>query len=264
MSSRGTLTIAVENVRSTSDISNPASLGGDAVDASVRDTGCGMDAATIERLFEPFFTTKRPERGTGLGLATSYGIVTQNGGTIEASSELGHGPTFRVFFPRASGLARRPFTAEATSTETPSGSAGTVVLVEREPAIRALVRNALDAEGYTVVDASDDLEVESTTKRRVDALLAGVGRPGMHCYEFVRRFLAARPEMPVIFLGGHAEDLLPPDRGTAPTTFLPKPFRLDALVRAVAAILRTAASDSRMTPSTKIGPVSHAVGVSCR
>ncbi len=238
----GSIAISVENVSLAGDVTNPAILSGDAVVLSVSDDGCGIDAATMEHIFEPFFTTKGPERGTGLGLATVYGIVKQCGGTIEVSSEPGQGTTFRLFFPRANGL-RQAFASEPMPVMKPAPvRGGRIVLVETEPAIRALVREALGDEGFTIVEACHELEPDGTVRGPIDLLLAGIGEPGMPCYELTRGILSAQPDLPVVFLGSSGGELVMEPPGHRHATVLHKPFKLESLLNAVGEALRSRAA----------------------
>ncbi len=190
----------------------------------VKDTGRGMDERTLEHLYEPFFTTKGAGRGTGLGLATVYGIVTQTGGFIDVESELAHGTTFSVYLPLATGAAEP---ASSFSSGPPAPRTGaTVLLVEDEPSLRLLVGRVLSEAGYRVLTAADGqeaLEVVRTAEAPIDLLVTDVVMPLMSGPALARELREQRSSLPVVFVSGyadqHAEAGL--DDGAR---FLPKPF----------------------------------------
>ncbi len=196
---------------------------------TVRDTGRGMDRETVSHVFEPFFTTKGPGKGTGLGLATVYGIVTQHGGTIAVESAPGRGTTFRLTFPRdtdatAAALAPTPEGTEAMGSET-------VLLVEDEAAVRSLVRSMLRARGYSVLEASsgeDALERYGNGLDGIDLLLTDVVMPGMNGRVLAERLTARRPALKVLFMSGYTEDAVL-GAGARDVHFLQKPFTTDGL-----------------------------------
>jgi signal transduction histidine kinase/CheY-like chemotaxis protein len=214
------------------------------VELTVRDTGVGMDTATLERCFDPFFTTKGRTKGTGLGLATVYGIVDHAGGEIVAESAPGAGTTFRATFPAAAAASAGPACA-AEPVPPHVGDARTVLLVEDEPEVRAYVRTVLVDAGYDVVDAggADDAMnmaaalAGSPALLVTDVLMAGMGGP-----ELAEALRADHPGLPVLFVSGYVEDrrreqLL---RATPASTFLAKPFTPAALLTAVGRVLETA------------------------
>jgi PAS domain S-box-containing protein len=176
---------------------------------SVRDTGTGMDSEVLAHLFEPFFTTKPAGRGTGLGLATVYGIVKQSGGHIEVLSELGQGTTFRVYFPsvdRVAKVAVTPVDDEAA----PARGTGTVLLVEDEDVVRAFVCESLRNMGYDVVEARSGPEAIQTFEQgqaQVDVLLTDVVMPKMSGPELAHRLRRDHPELPVLYMSGYTEGL---------------------------------------------------------
>jgi PAS domain S-box-containing protein len=182
----------------------------------VTDTGHGMDAETVRHVFEPFFTTKDVGKGTGLGLATVYGIVTQNGGTVRIASEPGLGTRFDIFLPRAShGMtaltapcAGRP--AHAT-TGTPTRITGTILVAEDEPAVRRLVCRALEDYGFVVLEAEDGacaLEVAGAHDGTIDLLLTDMVMPGLNGREVAEQISLVRPEIRVLYMSGHTRDAL--------------------------------------------------------
>jgi signal transduction histidine kinase/ActR/RegA family two-component response regulator len=200
---------------------------------SVSDTGHGMAEDTMARLFEPFFTTKPRGQGTGLGLATVYGIVAQTGGSIDVLSELGRGSTFNVYLP----LHVRPAThAQAVDTKAVAGGTETILLAEDEAPVRALARLMLERAGYTVVEAATPAEAEarSLSMPTIDLLLTDVVMPGGTGPELFRRLSARRPSLRVLFMSGYAErDLFDRAAVAHAGAFLPKPFTKDELIARV-------------------------------
>ncbi len=214
---------------------HPEAVAGQYVGLSVSDTGVGMDEATRARIFEPFFTTKEPGRGTGMGLATVYGIVRQSGGWVDVYSEPGHGSSFKVYLP----LVEEPATVAATLAGPDASGNETILLVEDDDAVRTFATRALSSLGYAILAAGDGPSaIDLIEGRDVDLLVSDVVMPGMSGRELAERLQAARPGLPVLFVSGFAENhfgrsgILPEDAG-----FLPKPFSTDALARAVRRIL---------------------------
>jgi signal transduction histidine kinase/CheY-like chemotaxis protein len=206
---------------------------------TVADTGCGMDQATRARIFEPFFTTKEPGRGTGLGLATVYGIVEQSGGHIEVDSAPGQGTTFRLYFPCV---------AQAVS-ESPAGEPrllprglGTVLLVEDEPSVRNLAHRVLARSGYTVLLAGDGqqaLELAQSHPGPIDLVLTDVVMPGMSDPELVRRLADLRPGLKILYMSGYPdEDLMGRGLSGERPAVVAKPFSPAALARQVGEMLQ--------------------------
>jgi signal transduction histidine kinase/CheY-like chemotaxis protein len=192
----------------------------------VEDTGTGMDPFTLDHIFEPFFTTKSSQEGTGLGLATVYGIVQQHRGGIDVESEVGRGTRFRVFLPvsEAEGATEAP--AEATDGRR-SGSE-CIMVVEDESAVRRLVVTVLRRHGYSVVEASSSLqglEVALDPELDLDLLVTDVVMPQMDGVELYRRINQSRPDLPVLYLSGYAHDVIEA-RGVTQVNLLPKPFTL--------------------------------------
>jgi len=192
----------------------------------VRDTGCGMDADTQTRMFEPFFTTKGPGKGTGLGLATVYGIVTQSGGSIGVSSDLGKGTTFKIYLPRIEGAAERlePISAPHAALR----GSETILLVEDEEMVRALAQAILERIGYTVLaamDVKDALRFAQEGPNAIHLLLTDTIMPGMNGPELAQQVLAIRPATKVLYMSGYTDKVIsytaPLELGTA---FLQKPF----------------------------------------
>jgi CheY-like chemotaxis protein len=206
------------------------------VSLEVTDTGCGMNPMTISRIFEPFFTTKEKGKGTGLGLATVYGIVSQSGGYIRVLSEPGAGTTFLVYFP----LARNAGPADApavTEIQDRSGNE-TILLVEDEEMVRKLACETLRGYGYTVLEAPNGQEAISASRGYggvIHLVITDVVMPGMNGLELARRLAEARPEILVLFMSGYSEEAVAQlgVRGTG-EAFLQKPVtpsRLSVMVR---------------------------------
>ncbi|HEV3076296.1 MAG TPA: response regulator [Thermoanaerobaculia bacterium] len=207
---------------------------------AVSDSGCGMDAATRARIFEPFFTTKEIGKGTGLGLATVFGIVEQSGGRIEVTSQPGQGSSFKIYLPRAAGAAQALEPASAVRAERPDGSE-TVLVLEDEPALRQLVLTLLEGGGYTVLVA-DGVEAALALAERhpgaIHLLLTDVVMPGLSGPEAAARLLAVRPEARVLYMSGYAGDPIG-RRGLLPAgaPLLLKPFTEAGLLRMVREVL---------------------------
>ncbi|MEY2427350.1 MAG: two-component system, cell cycle sensor histidine kinase and response regulator CckA [Verrucomicrobiota bacterium] len=204
---------------------------------TVTDTGCGMDPKTLERIFEPFFTTKEVGKGTGLGLATVYGIVKQHQGWVEVSSEVGVGTTFKVFFPGVAGSDEVAVEPSGT-TEAVRGGKETILLVEDEPVLRELVREVLGGYDYNVIEASSGVEalrVWDEHDGKVDLLLTDMVMPeGLTGSELAAQLKKRKPELKVIFTSGYSPDVLGRDFGNGDTLFLSKPYlppQLAQLVR---------------------------------
>jgi two-component system cell cycle sensor histidine kinase/response regulator CckA len=205
---------------------------------AVSDTGCGMDAETQSHIFEPFFTTKGLGQGTGLGLATVYGIVKQSGGAIGVYSEVGRGSTFKIYIPRvAGGVERRDPTRPV---ELARGSER-ILLVEDETTVRDLAASLLKASGYTMLEASDPSEALALLARGdepIDLMLTDIVMPGMSGPDLASRLGGPRPEMKVLYISGYAGSHVTHDAALPPgSAFLPKPFTPEALTRKVREVL---------------------------
>ena len=194
---------------------------------SVSDTGIGMDAATQARMFEPFFTTKGPGKGTGLGLATVYGIVKQSGGYIAVTSEPGQGTTFRIHLPAVTDAAPNTSGGSGGSDATPAGN-GTILLVEDEVPVRALARRVLEQAGYAVLEAADGIEgarIAEGFEGEIDLLLTDVVMPNLGGRGLVERLRATRPRMAVLFISGYPDGEVERSGLTSGgATYLEKPF----------------------------------------
>lgn len=237
----GTLTIATE-YRPKLDIlpeiaatDSPAGY----VCLVVRDTGCGMNATTRERIFEPFFTTKAPGKGTGLGLATVYGIVKQSGGGIHVESEMGKGSQFMLYFPLETASVDSALPQVSTSVS-PS-NAETLLVVEDEEVVRQLMCAVLTDAGYCVLCAGAPEEALRMTREHegaIDLLVTDVVMPEMPGPALAREVIALRPGLRVLFVSGYSESDIT-DQGVAETGLevLQKPFTKTALIRRVREML---------------------------
>ncbi|MFN0058830.1 MAG: ATP-binding protein [Planctomycetota bacterium] len=209
----------------------------------VSDTGAGMNADTLSHLFEPFFTTKELGRGTGLGLATCYGIVRQSGGFITVQSELGRGTTFRVNLPRYAGSAVVGAKSRGEPSELPALKGGeqlTVLVAEDEPMVRDLIAHPLRAHGFNVITAANGIEALDVATRHnglIDLLVSDLVMPKLGGRELAIQLRAARPEMRVLLVTGYSDDDCKGD-GEAAYQLLPKPFDAATLLTAVANALR--------------------------
>ena len=213
----------------------------------VEDDGPGIEPDTRARLFEPFFTTK--SRGTGLGLATVHGVVTQAGGVVEVTSQPGEGARFRVLLPRSrraasAAEARR----EGPPSEAPAGGRGeTILLVEDEAPVRSVTSRALTRFGYRVLEAPDAATAEELFRSEpaVRLVLSDVGLPDLDGVALAERLRALRPETPVVFTSGHSDTTVMERLASDPSArFLEKPYSVEGLLRCVAdALARSGAAE---------------------
>lgn len=239
MPSGGQLSIRTKVVDLYNDAlkAHPEGREGEFVCLSVTDTGCGIEAATLPHIFEPFFTTKAVGKGTGLGLATVYGIIKQHLGWVEVESEVGNGTTFHVFLPcLAEASAVSP--GDATTDEAPRGGDETILVVEDEAPVRDLVCRVLKGAGYEVVEASTGLEalkIWHSRKDKIDLLLTDIVMPdGMTGRDLAEQIQAQKPGMKAIFTSGYSADIVGKDfiiqEGL---NFLQKPYMPQKLTRAI-------------------------------
>jgi signal transduction histidine kinase len=239
----GELTIETANlVVNACDLAqHPDVAPGAYVVLAVRDTGTGMDAETRRRLFEPFYTTKEPGKGTGLGLATVYGIVKQSGGHIWVASEPGRGATFTIYLPVVGEAADVPVVVPPDDVP---GGTETILLVEDEGEVRALVREVLEERGYRVMVATgprEALHLAADRGTRIDLLLTDVIMPQMTGRALADLLTADRPTLPVMFMSGYADSAVV-EHGVlqAGRAYLQKPFTPIQLARVVRRVLDTA------------------------
>jgi signal transduction histidine kinase/ActR/RegA family two-component response regulator len=238
MPSGGTLTIRTATLDEAEVLpSSPESspLLGPLVELSVSDNGVGMDERTQARLFEPFFTTKELGRGTGLGLATVYGIVRQSGGHIRVSTRLHHGSTFTIYLPMAEGTAEPEIEAEGWA-DIPRGT-GTILVVEDEDAVRYLACRVLRGNGYRVLEAADPaaaLRIVQAEAQPIDLLVTDIVMPGMSGPVLAERLVAARPDLKVLYITGYAKEAIE-RQGALPAggALLEKPFTAQQLADSV-------------------------------
>jgi two-component system, cell cycle sensor histidine kinase and response regulator CckA len=208
------------------------------VTVTVSDTGIGMDTETKRRLFEPFFTTKETGRGTGLGLSTCYGIVTQSGGWIDVSSEPGQGAVFKVYLPLVNGASKQ----ERTSLAAPAfKGVETVLLVEDDDRVRAAVCRVLESAGYSLLVARDGNEAVAVAERYpgpIHLLLSDMVMPGPSGPETVGLVQAHRPQTKVLFMSGYTDhSLVRSEAFQTSMNFIPKPFAPSALAKKIREVL---------------------------
>jgi len=237
MPTGGQLTIETSNVDYDPERQQRADGSRNFVMLAVTDTGTGMDEATKAKIFEPFFTTKQPGKGTGLGLATVYAIVTQAGGFIWVYSELGHGTSFKIYLPQVDAV---PTTAAVARVDLPRGTE-TVLLVEDAAAVRAVARQVLQRQGYRVLEAADGedaLYLAARHQGTIDLVLTDVVMPRAGGRELAERLLAVRPDTRVLYMSGYTDDSVVRhgilEGGVA---YLQKPFSPEGLARKVRDVL---------------------------
>ena len=240
----GKITISTNNVIVNKTIRNSHSelLPGDFVQLTVSDSGCGMDKETLESIFEPFFTTKGVGKGTGLGLATVYGIVQQNGGSIHVWSEEGKGTTVKVYLPRHAG----EWEASGIGTEgkIPLSRGETVLLVEDEPAILKMNKTMLERLNYQVVAATTPDEAMQAARekgRTIDLLITDVVMPRMNGRELAQRLHSIRPQLKILFMSGYTADIIA-HHGVLEegVHFIQKPFPVKDLACKIRSVLEQA------------------------
>ena len=244
-------------IKTTNDtVPKAASLGtaimpaGDYVKIEVADTGTGISKEHIGKIFDPFFTTKPVGQGTGLGLATVYGIVKQSGGFITVDSEVGHGTSFKIYLPRhrvdmnaaTSEAAQAPVARDVTGQDT-------ILLVEDEEAVRSFAARALRMRGYNVLEAGggeEALEIVKSGAQDIHLLITDVVMPNMDGPTLVRHVKGLKPDLAVIFMSGYAEEAFRRnDENASDLHFLPKPFGLKQLAAKVKEVLSGASNSPR-------------------
>jgi PAS domain S-box-containing protein len=213
---------------------------GDYVRIEVADTGTGMSKEVQSKIFDPFFTTKPVGQGTGLGLATVYGIVKQTGGFITVDSEPGKGTCFRIYLPRLRGEAALPVEAQPAQPRDVTGQ-DTILLVEDEEAVRSFAARALRMRGYHVLEAGggeEALEIVKDPTVDIDLVITDVVMPNMDGPALVRHVKQLKPDLSVIFMSGYAEEAFrKSDQSSEDIHFLPKPFGLKQLAAKVKEVL---------------------------
>ncbi|MGH7569278.1 MAG: ATP-binding protein [Gemmatimonadales bacterium] len=240
MPTGGRLTIETANAELSADYAEAHQpvIAGAYVMLAVSDTGVGTDPDTRARVFEPFFTTKEQGKGTGLGIATVYGIVKQSGGYIWAYSEPGHGATFKVYLPRVDAPVEAP--APAREAGAMAGSE-TILLAEDDDLLRPLTRGILERLGYTVLAAANPrvaLVRANEHEGSIHLLVADVVMPGESGRQLARRLAELRPEARVLYVSGYTDDAIVRHGMLEPgLNYLQKPFTPAALARKVREVL---------------------------
>jgi len=214
---------------------NPESRAGKFVCLTVTDTGCGMDRKTMERIFEPFFSTKDVGKGTGLGLATVYGIIKQHQGWIEVSTKVDIGTTFKIYFPAVARPA--PAAPESPAPEVVRGGNETILLVEDEVVVREFVSEVLRQHDYKVIEAGSGVEalkVWDKHQGKLDLLLTDIIMPeGMNGRELAAELKKRNPSLKVIYTSGYSPEVIGKEFERSETTFLAKPYAAPRLAQVV-------------------------------
>jgi two-component system, cell cycle sensor histidine kinase and response regulator CckA len=251
----GKLRIQTKNVRLKKDAQSEAGVPSDHfVLLEVADTGIGMDQETQAHIFEPFFTTKAVGKGTGLGLATVYGITKQSNGHIEVRSTLGHGSSFRVYLPAAEQTEADQEPGNNSAETAFSGE--TVLVVEDAKALRGLICEALSASGCRVLSARDGREASRIVNERkgaIDLLLTDVIMPGMSGPALAKQVRALRPQTKILYMSGYSGEFLP--EMLAPgVSFIQKPFTIADLARKIRKLLADKPKETSGSPAVSSGP----------
>lgn len=240
MTNGGRLDIETRNIEVEENLvlSHGEAAPGEYVKLSISDTGCGMDAETLQHLFEPFFSTKPKGEGTGLGLSTVFGIVSQNKGFIDVHSEPGTGTVFSIYFPA---VGDNSMTAYAVAREALPGGHETILVVEDEEMVRRLAKRVLEKQGYRVFLANDGQEGLETAKEiegKIDLLLSDVILPKVNGPDLYKKLHRTRPEMKVLFMSGYTDNALA-HHGVleAGVNFIQKPFAITTIIRRVREVL---------------------------
>jgi two-component system, cell cycle sensor histidine kinase and response regulator CckA len=229
---------------------------------AVSDNGAGMDPETQRRIFEPFFTTKEPGRGTGLGLSTVYGIVKQSGGHIAVDSRLGHGTTFKIYWPAMEGSIPELETSKPPAAAHASGSE-TILLVEDEHGIREMIRDFLSGKGYEMLEAENGLQalqICEACEKPIHLVLTDMIMPNMTGRELADRITTILPQTCILYMSGYTDENIAEDGPAAQSILLiSKPFTLEALDRKVREALELRhGSSSSPSPAPELSPKSSA------
>lgn len=248
----GTLTITTSVCRADQMSTLPAGTTSENfVELRVSDTGTGMTPETIKHIFEPFFTTKAPGKGTGLGLATVYGIVQQSGGSLDVQSELGKGTSFRIYLPTVAKKAT--ITSEPPHESTKTVGSGVILVVEDEEPVRRLVIAGLTDRGYTVLSAANGkeaLQVIARQLQKIDLVVSDVIMPEMGGRELFEVLRTAHPDIKILFISGYTDRSLTELGVEMETSLLPKPFTTASLVKKVQEILDRRAPSAFVASTT--------------
>ncbi len=252
MTRGGRLNISIEavDVDDTFIETHPQAHPGPFVRLRVSDTGCGMSTETMGRIFEPFFTTKEIGQGTGLGLATVYGIVKQHEGWVEVSSELRQGSTFDVYFPASDEVPAKKIEGNISTTIT--NGKETVLIVEDEPVLRSMARDILEECGYRILEASSGKEALTLWKKRadeIDLVLTDMVMPdGVSGVDLAEQLLVGRPGLKIVFTSGYtANEVNQEMLSRTGASFLSKPYTHAELAKTVRDCLDQSHSDKAMT-----------------
>jgi CheY-like chemotaxis protein len=210
---------------------------GDYVELTISDTGTGMSPDVLDRAFEPFFTTKEVGKGTGLGLSMVYGMARQSGGAARIESRTGHGTAVKLLFRKADGAAAEAPRDRDEADHTAEREPASVLVIDDDPDVRGFIVEALEEHGYVVREAGSGREgLKEMTKETPDVVVLDFIMPGLSGAEVASRILAKHPDQPILFVSGYSETeavkRIAPD-----ATVLAKPFRADALERAVRGVL---------------------------
>ena len=222
---------------------HPPTIPGNYVELVMTDTGVGMDAQTQSHIFEPFFTTKELGKGTGLGLATVYGVVKQSGGYVWVYSEPGLGSTFKVYLPRVAETVRQSGPGEPATA--PARGSETILLVEDEESLRTLTRTILEQSGYTVLEASrgsEAIEIARLHGGPIDLLLTDMVMPGMNGHAVARSLALVRPGIKIVYMSGYS-GFGHRGLGESEDILLTKPLTRDALLRKLDEVLHLQQKD---------------------
>jgi CheY-like chemotaxis protein len=232
------ITVGQVQLKREDDSYEPALLAGSYGTLQISDTGCGISEDVKKHIFEPFFTTKEPGKGTGLGLATVYGIVEQSNGHITVQSEQGHGTTFRVYLPLTT--EKPVLVSFSTATgEVPNGTE-TVLLVEDEEGIRTMMRLFLEQKGYKVLDArtgDEALKISAEYEGPIQLLITDVVMPGIRGTELADQLCKQRSELKVLMMSGYS----PVDLKQHSMHLLEKPFAMEDFGHRVRRVIDSAA-----------------------